>query len=104
MFSHRPLTRLAVALSAWLLAAAPALAVLTAEVRDGGGMFKPETVKEADTIIRAIKHDHHQDLLIESYPGIPADKKAEYDKVKDSKEKRKHFFAEWGAPASRPPR
>ncbi|HEX5269781.1 MAG TPA: hypothetical protein VFW33_04800, partial [Gemmataceae bacterium] len=37
-----------------------------------------------------------QDLLIETYPGIPADKKAAYEKVKDDKEKRKHFFAEWG--------
>jgi uncharacterized membrane protein YgcG len=95
MFSHRLRARLTVALSAWLLAAAPALAALTAEVRDTGGMFKPETIKEANAIIRAIKHDHGQDLLVESYPGIPADKKAEYEKVKDNKEKRKHFFAEW---------
>ena len=95
MFSRPSLSRIAVAVAACLLAAAPAIAALTAEVRDNAGLFKPETVKEADSIIRAIKHDHGQDLLIETYSGIPADKMAEYAKVKDDKEKHKQFFAEW---------
>jgi uncharacterized membrane protein YgcG len=94
MFSYRPLARLAVVAAAWLIAA-PAPAALTAEVRDNAAMFKPESVKEADQVVRAIKHDYGQDLLIETYAGIPASKKDEYEKVKDDKEKRKHFFADW---------
>jgi uncharacterized protein len=95
MFSYRRLSRLALVAAAGLLAVAPAFAALTAEVHDAAGMFKPETVKEANAVVRAIKHDHGQDLLVETYTGIPADRKSEYEKVKDDKEKRKHFFAEW---------
>jgi uncharacterized protein len=89
-------TRQAVAAVALLLAASPALARLVAEVRDDARMFKPETVKEADAIIKAIKHDHSLDLLVETFPGIPEEKKAAWQKAKDDKEKKRHFFAEWG--------
>ncbi|HKI35077.1 MAG TPA: hypothetical protein VKA46_24685, partial [Gemmataceae bacterium] len=64
MFSATGRRCLVVALLSGLLSTAPALAALTAEVRDEAKMFKPETVKEADAIIRAIKRDHSLDLLI----------------------------------------
>jgi uncharacterized protein len=96
MFSPSRRTWLGLAALGLLLAPVPARAALTAEVRDDAKLFKAEAVKEADTIIRAIKRDHNLDLLIETYPDIPADKKAAYDKVKGDEEKRKEFFVEWG--------
>ena len=87
---------LSVAFIALLFASAPAHALLTGEVRDQAGLFTADTVKQANEIIRAIKHDHNQDVLIETYPGIPKDREAAWEKVRGDKEKRAEFFAQWG--------
>jgi hypothetical protein len=85
-----------VAVAIVLLLAAVSARAATSEVRDNARLFKPETVREADNILRAIKHDHNEEVLIETYSGIPADKTAAYERVKDNAEKRTEFFAEWG--------
>ena len=51
MFTSKRWVWLPAIVVGWLLTAAPAQAVLTAEVRDQGGFFKPETVREANEII-----------------------------------------------------
>jgi uncharacterized protein len=95
MISPLRRTWLAVAALGLLAAAVPARAALVAEVRDEAKLFKPETLREADQVIREIKRDFKHDLLIETFPGIPDDKKAAFNKVKDNKEEKERFFQEW---------
>ena len=86
---------LTVALAAFLLVTTPAQAAVP-EVRDHAGLFKPETVKQADAILQDIKREHNQELVIETYPSIPADRQAAWEAEKNDPEKRTHSFAEWG--------
>jgi hypothetical protein len=68
-----------------------AQAALTAEVRDEATpkFFKAETVKEANEIIREIKHEHGEDLLIETFTEPPADRKEAIEKDRNK------GFEEW---------
>src|SRR6516162_4280841 len=66
-------------------------------VRDVAGFFKPDAIKEANRIVVAIRGDHDKDLLIETFPGVPEDRKAAYAKVKGDEEKREQVFEEWSA-------
>ena len=40
-------------------------------MHDNAHLFKPETVQQADQMIRQIKQQHGRDVLIETYPSIP---------------------------------
>ena len=75
---------------AWLLAAGSASAALTPEVKDDAGIFKKETIKQANQEIKQLKDLYKEDLLIETYKEIPADRKGEY-----SKEQKNEFFQKW---------
>lgn len=79
-------------LAALLLMAGFASAV-TPEVKDRADYFSKDAVEKANAEILAIKKEFNKDLLIETFPEIPADKKADYD-PKD-KEKRAAFFLKW---------
>src|SRR6266566_1339303 len=76
--------------TAWLLAAGSASAALTPEVKDDAGIFKKETIKQANEEIKQLKDLYKKDLLIETYKEIPADKKASY-----SEESKNRFFQQW---------
>ncbi len=95
MFSRPHWPWLAVALAAFLLAATSTPAAVS-EVTDHAGLFAPESIKRAAAILQDIKRDHNQDVVIETYPGIPADRQAAWEAEKNDPEKRTHFFAEWG--------
>ncbi len=101
MFFPPRRTWLPAAAAVLLLAAPRAVAAPPAGVRDEAKFFKPETVKEADRVIDAIRRDHAKDLLVETLPAIPDDKKAAYEKAKDNKEERARFFAEWARERAR---
>lgn len=73
---------LTVALIAFLLATIPSQAAAP-EVRDHAGLFKPETVKQADAIVQDIKREHNQELVIETYPSIPADRQVTWEAEKN---------------------
>jgi len=75
-----------------LAAGSPALAVVP-EVQDGAGFFKPETIAKANDLLAEIGKKHDKDLLVETYPTVPADK-VEAVKAMD-KEARAKFFQEW---------
>src|SRR5262249_6129619 len=68
-----------------------------ARVRDGGGFFKPETIKQANEILNEIKKRDHRDVVVETYATVPAGKDNE---VKD-KESRERFFKSWAASRAR---
>ena len=72
----------------WLLAAGPARA-LTPEVKDHADLFKPETIAEANKILRDIERQHRVDLLVETFEKPPAGR--EVDASKD----KARFFSQW---------
>src|ERR1700676_3392812 len=78
----------------WLMAAGPARA-LTPEVKDQAGFFKPDTIKQANQIIRDIEREHRVDLLIETFPKPPAGREAEASKDKA------RFFSQWAIERAR---
>ena len=82
-------------LAAFLLATPPAWAAVP-EVRDQTRLFRPETVEQADAILQDIKRVHNQELAIETYSSIPADRQAAWQAESNDPEKRTLFFAEWG--------
>jgi uncharacterized membrane protein YgcG len=68
-------------------------AAVAPEIKDEGKFFSPEALKKANEQIRELYRKYDRDLLIETYPSVPADKK---DKIKEmSKQDRDKFFLEW---------
>lgn len=45
-----------------------------ADVKDGGGFFKPATITRADEVIKDIKSAHKLDVAVETFATIPKDK------------------------------
>src|SRR5262249_46243169 len=82
-----------------LVAAGPDSDVLTAEVRDNGNFFKPETIKEADDIIKEIKQKYKHDLLIETYATVPEKDVEKVEKM--NAEERNKYFNEWAIARAR---
>jgi uncharacterized membrane protein YgcG len=72
---------------------------LTPEVRDEGHFFKFDTVAKADEIIKDIQKTKKKDLLIETFPHVPAGKEKEATST-DHKEKDR-FFSEWALQRAR---
>lgn len=80
------LSRLVIA--AWLSFIANTHAV-GSEVRDQAGLFSPAAIKQADDTIRVMQRDFRKELLIETFPGVPDNRKADYER------NREQFFAEF---------
>jgi hypothetical protein len=72
---------------------------LTPEVHDEAGFFKPETVKKADEIIKAIKQDKKKDLLIETFKHVPAGK--EKEATSSDHQEKDRFFSDWARERAR---
>ena len=86
-----PRTRLPslVTLAACCLAVAgPAPAAF--EVKDEGKFFSADAVSKADQRIKELKEQTGNDLLIETFAEIPADRKKDY-----KPERKNEFFARW---------
>lgn len=60
---------------------------LGSEVRDQAGLFSPAAIKQADETIRVMQRDFRKELLVESFPGVPDNRKADYER------NREQFFA-----------
>ena len=57
---------------------------------DGGLFFSEEAVSEADDVLRHIKRAYGRDVMVETYPAVPDDLKAEL--ARDGKDK---FYENW---------
>src|SRR5438552_1107924 len=79
----------------WLFTAGLATAAAVAEIRDDGGFFKADTIRQGNKIIRELKEEHKIDLFVQTYKDIPDDLKKEFDKVKKDKKERDAFFEKW---------
>lgn len=71
-------------------------AMLVSEIRDEAGFFKPETIEQANKLIKEIKDRHKKDLVIETYKAVPDKRKDEYAKLGKDR-----FFEEWARERAR---
>jgi hypothetical protein len=63
------------------------------EIKDDGKFFSAETIKSANEIIREISTKYKQDLVFETYAGVPAD---DVEKVKTmNREEKYEYFHKW---------
>jgi uncharacterized membrane protein YgcG len=91
-FAMSSLGRSAVIVVAWLALVGRAAAVAP-EIRDEGKFFSADAVKKANEIIRDIYKKYGKDLLIETFPSVPA---ADKDKVKTmTNDEKKTYFRKW---------
>ncbi len=65
-----------------LLFAAAARAV-GPEVRDSAGLFSPAAVQQADAAIQKIQKELGKELLIETFAGVPENRKADYSRSRE---------------------
>src|SRR5208283_4112714 len=79
-----------------MLALARPAAALTPEVHDNAGFFSADALHKADAIIKEIKQDYKEDLLIETYKTIPPEKQEAFKS--EGKEK---FFQQWALERAR---
>lgn len=81
------------ALAGWLAVAAPVSAAVAPVIKDDGKFFSDEAREKADRKIKEIYREYNKDLLIETFPEVPADRAKDVD-LKD-KAARDTFFEEW---------
>jgi hypothetical protein len=60
------------------------------QIRDDGKFFSPDAVKKADEQIRDLYAKYRKDVLIETFPSVPADQ-LEKVKAMDQKQKSEYF-------------
>jgi hypothetical protein len=65
-------------------------AAVAPEIRDDGKFFSPEAVKKANEQIRDLYSKYNKDLLIETFPSVPADQ-LEKVKAMNAKDKADYF-------------
>ena len=70
------------AICASILFAASARAV-GPEVRDSAGLFSPAAVQQADAAIQKIQKELGKELLIETFAGVPENRKADYSRSRE---------------------
>jgi uncharacterized membrane protein YeaQ/YmgE (transglycosylase-associated protein family) len=60
------------------------------DVSDEAKFFSPEAVRKANEAINRIKEKNHKDVVVETYPRIPENKKSEY-----SPARKDEFYIAW---------
>jgi uncharacterized membrane protein YgcG len=77
-------------LAAWLVTAGCAAVVFPPPIRDEGKFFSAEALEKANRKVRQIYQRFHKDVVIETFPAIPADREKNYQE-----EEKARFFNEW---------
>ena len=68
--------------AAFLVSAGAARAV-GPEVRDSAGLFSPAAVQQADAAIQKLQKELGKELLIETFAGVPENRKADYSRSRE---------------------
>jgi uncharacterized membrane protein YgcG len=76
----------------WLLALLPASAA-TPEVKDAAGFFSADAVQKANALVQAIKKQSGKDVVIETFPSVPAERAADVKGM--DRAARNRFFEDW---------
>jgi uncharacterized membrane protein YgcG len=87
---------LPILLLCWLIPAHPAWAVYPPPVKDEGKFFSKDALDKADKKIKEIYDRFHKDVVVETFPSIPADLEAKYRELG-----RKKFFVDWAQTRAR---
>ena len=71
----------------WLVAVS-GLCAMTAravgpEVRDTAGLFSSAAIKQADETVRNIQREFRKDLLVETFAGVPENRKEDYNRNRE---------------------
>lgn len=74
--------------------------VARADVRDGAGFFKAETISQANNMILQMEKKYHRDLLVDTIASVPKDKETEATSKDEAVKNR--FFADWAAERAGP--
>jgi uncharacterized protein len=82
-----------------LVGSASRASALTAEVRDEAGFFKPETVTEANEVIKEIKQRSKRDLLIDTVGHVEKGKRQEA--TSHDPDVKARYFADWAEERAR---
>jgi uncharacterized protein len=77
-------------LAGWLATAGRAAAVFPPPIRDEGKFFSAEALEKANRKVRQIYQRFQKDVVIETFPAIPADLEQKY-----KEEEKAQFFNEW---------
>ncbi|HYG78418.1 MAG TPA: TPM domain-containing protein [Planctomycetota bacterium] len=72
------------------LLALSSVVLAEAGVSDKAGFFSEQTVQQANQTIQEIKNKHRKDIVVDTLPAIPEDKRALY-----SEGAKNSFFANW---------
>lgn len=94
-----PVIRYVALAAAWFVLAATALAQPVG-VRDGAGLFQPQTLRKADEQVRDIRERYQTDLLIETVAALTPEQSAEFKKLRDAAA-RNRFFTDLAAGKAR---
>src|SRR4051812_36927347 len=78
------------AVAALVCLAQPARAMDDPRVEDDAGFFSTDAVGKANQVIKQIKQDHGEDVMIETFAQITPDLRAQYDPSK-----RNQFMESW---------
>jgi hypothetical protein len=87
------LTRLLPAVLLLGLVAAPAPAAST--VKDEGKLFSAQAKQEANRILADVEQHLKKEVHVEAYNKPPADKAAEFERIKRDPKRHGEFFREW---------
>src|SRR4051794_20756213 len=68
-----------VVLLAFAFCARPAMAMDNPRVEDDASFFSADAVRKPNDVIKQIKQDHNEELMIETFPAIPEDVRGKYD-------------------------
>jgi len=79
-----------VLLAGWLGLIAPASAAVAPVIKDDAKFFSAEAVDRANKKIKEIAQKYNKDLLIETFPEIPEDRRKDY-----KEEDKRQFFEKW---------
>src|SRR5262245_49740696 len=73
---------------------------LPSNIHDRGKFFSKEAIEKANKRLDRIQRDKGVDVVIDTYPSIPANKEARYkeirEKAKSPREANERFFRQWG--------
>src|SRR5262245_19697303 len=95
MFAQPRWSWVPLALVGVLAVGAPARAAAP-QVTDRGAFFKPETVEEANRLVKEIKDLFERDVVVETFADLPADRT---DRAKGSD--RAAFYHDWARDRAR---
>jgi hypothetical protein len=98
MFRRAPWAWVPTLVAGWLAATGAARAE-DPPIKDEAGLFSPAAVRKATEAIGEIRQAEHKDLVIETYPGVPADRARAFADM--THRQRDDFFLGWAAERAR---